>query len=168
MKKCKCLMCGGVFDLPQPKSCPACGGMKFQSYFVKDPASAKPVSSRPAPAPKPAPAAVPSRTASVASKAAGSAGGRTAASPSAPVKKPTGLMPKKARSAGGSSLSSAISYFRGFGWRDWLHYLTRFVALVCAGLVFYFVFMLSAAMLNGWYWGVAGLVALIVLVKFKG
>ena len=163
MKKCKCLKCGGIYDLPQPKSCPACGGLKFQSYFVKEAPSAasKPAAASPRPmpasklAPKSAPRPVPVAASRPVSSPAAKPAGRTFKPPKAPGK------------SFGRRIADLGTSISSMSWRDCLKWITRTVAVLATAALFGLVYLIPTALLGGWWWGVLALVALCVAVKFR-
>lgn len=163
MKKCKCLKCGEIYDLPQPKSCPACGGLKFQSYFVKEAPSAasKPAatSPRPLPASKPVPKSAPRPAPAAASRPVSSS-----------ATKPTGRTFKPPKAPGKSfwrRLAEVGTSISSMSWRDCLKWITRTFAVLLTAALFGLVYLIPTALLGGWWWGVLALVALCVAVKFR-
>ena len=171
MKKCKCLMCGGIYDLPQPKACPACGCQKFQSYFVKDPA---PAAAKPASAPKSAPRAAPvaaSRPAAASARPPAAkpvSAVKTASAAKAPV---TAAPAKKFKppKAPGKTIAQRFkaftSKFSGMSPKDYLSWITRATSVLLTVCVFWIVYTIPAAILGAWWWGVLVLIAACFIVK---
>lgn len=159
MKKCKCLKCGGIYDLPQPKSCPACGGIKFQPYFIK---GAPPVR----PAPKPAVLSAPLRpmVRSTAKPTAPSLP-RPVAKPTAKPVVPSSFKTGKSHAPISHRIKKFCTWVIGESWNQRVERICRIGGLLIAAAIFAGTFFIPWMMFGGWCWGVIAFFAMIFFVK---